>query len=150
MLTIIHGHLVIEPESQRLCHPDRRSDLEPARIVASGSELVEPEQEMTLAPHERDGRVSGRRRWRRLARRRFGEDEEVRRELGIVFGCGRGRVRVQVAQWGAEPSGEGEDAGEELFRRAVVVDLVRQARAVDKGEGVVAARTSTYEGVAQS
>lgn len=67
MLTIIHGHLVIEPEPQRLCHPNRRSDLEPARIVASGSELVEPEQEMTLAPHERDGRVGGRGRWRRLA-----------------------------------------------------------------------------------
>jgi hypothetical protein len=53
---------------------------------------------------------------------------------------------MQVAQGAAEPSGEGEDAGEELFRRAVVVDLVRQARTVDKGEGVVAVQTAKCEG----
>lgn len=70
------------------------------------------------------------------------------RELGIVFGCGRGRVRVQVAQRGTEASGEGENAGEELFRRAVVVDLVRQAGAVDKGEGIVAGQTPTCEDLA--
>lgn len=145
-LTIVDRHLVIESEPESLRHADGRPDFEPTRVVPPGGQLVESEQDVALASHKGNGYVGGRRWRRRLPGRRFWQGEEMRCELGVMFGSGGGGVRMQVAQWRAEACGESEDASEQLFGSTLVVDLGRQAGRVDEREGVVADGVQTSVG----
>lgn len=99
------GDLVLEAQTEDLRHSYRLTDLEPARVVATGGELVEAEDEETLAAAHRDGGVGGEGGGRCLSWSWFGKGEKLGGDVGVVFGCGGGGGGMEVAEGLVEAAG---------------------------------------------